>query len=90
MEKKTFIIKGLHCASCVYATEQALKKIKGVKEAVVNLATSQATIEAENKIANEQIAKAIESVGYRAVFPKSEKTDFDEQKKKSNLKNFYF
>ncbi len=90
MEKKTFIIKGLHCASCVYTTEQALKKIKGVKKAVVNLATSQATLETENKITNEQITKVIESVGYQAVFPRSENnTNFDEQKKEQ-LKELLF
>ncbi|MBI2034270.1 MAG: cation transporter, partial [Candidatus Levybacteria bacterium] len=42
--KKAFPIKGMHCASCVKVTERALKKVPGVKEAVVNLATEKATV----------------------------------------------
>src|SRR3989344_5218410 len=42
--KKTFPIKGIHCASCVYTTEKALKNTPGVKDAVVNLATTKATV----------------------------------------------
>ncbi len=42
--KKSYSIKGMHCASCVRVTERALKKVPGVKEAVVNLATAKAMV----------------------------------------------
>ena len=39
MIKKTYEVKGMHCASCVRVLERALKKVNGVSEANVNLAT---------------------------------------------------
>jgi len=68
MKKIEFFIKGMHCASCVYVNEEALKKIPGVKNAVVNLATGKANIEVEKEIDLNLVKKAIDSVGYQAVF----------------------
>lgn len=63
--KKSFVIKGMHCASCVYTNEKALKAIPGVKDAVVNLATQKATVEYDHsKVTDSDFKKAIESVGY--------------------------
>ena len=42
--KKTFSIKGMHCASCVLVIEKSLKNIEGVSDASVNLMTEKATI----------------------------------------------
>jgi Cu+-exporting ATPase len=67
MIKKTFAIKGMHCASCVYVNEEALKKIPGVVEAVVNLANGKAVITAEKEIDFEEIKKAVEAVGYQVI-----------------------
>jgi Cu+-exporting ATPase len=66
--KQQFYIKGLHCASCVYTTEKALKTIPGVKEAVVNLATGNAVIESKEKIDNLKIKDVIKDIGYQAIF----------------------
>jgi Cu+-exporting ATPase len=86
MIKKTFFIKGMHCASCVYVNEQALKKITGVKEAVVNLATGKATIIAEKEVDFEKIKKAVEGVGYQVIFEKEKKEDLEEIMKKEKEK----
>jgi len=80
MKKIEFFIKGMHCASCVYVNEEALKKIKGVKNAVVNLATSKATIEIEDDVDLNLIRKTIESIGYQAIF--DEEKNLDEKIKK--------
>jgi len=66
--KKQFYIKGLHCASCVYTTEKALKTIPGVSSAVVNLATGNAVVESNGKIDDIQIKNVIKESGYQAVF----------------------
>ena len=42
--KKTFNVKGMHCASCVRVIERTLQKVEGVKDASVNLATNKATV----------------------------------------------
>jgi len=75
MKKIEFFIKGMHCASCVYVNEQALKKIAGVKNVVVNLATIKATIETEGQVDLNLIKKAVEEVGYQAVFEEEKSLD---------------
>ena len=63
--KKSFPIKGMHCASCVRVTERALKKTPGVKDAVVNLATAKATITYDTDTCTpEQMAGSIAKTGY--------------------------
>lgn len=66
--KKTYPIKGMHCASCVNLIEKSLKKTPGVNDAVVNLATEKATVTYdENECNEEQIATAVSNVGYEVV-----------------------
>lgn len=63
--KKTFSVKGMHCASCVRVTERALKKTLGVRDAVVNLATAKATVTYEKDTCTpEQMAESIAKTGY--------------------------
>lgn len=45
MERATFNISGMHCASCAVNIEQFLEKIEGVKKIVVNFATEKAYID---------------------------------------------
>ncbi|MEK7597289.1 MAG: heavy metal translocating P-type ATPase [Patescibacteria group bacterium] len=73
MNKQTFAIKGMHCASCVYTNEKALKAIPGVTEAVVNLTTGKATLTSEQPVETNKILDAVASVGYQAMFPSSAK-----------------
>src|SRR3989344_337355 len=88
--KKSFPIKGMHCASCVRVTERALKKTLGVKDAVINLATAKATVtyDADN-CTPEQLAESIAKTGYTLEL--EEKTDaaIKEEKRKEllNLRN---
>src|SRR6185369_9212479 len=78
--KKTFSIKGIHCASCVKVLERALSKVTGIKEANVNLATEQATvIYDENVCTTEQMESAVAGVGYQAMVD-GEALDEDKQK----------
>ncbi len=66
--KQTYPIKGMHCASCVNVIEKSLKRTPGVKEAVVNLATEQATVTFESdQCTNDEIASAVAKVGYTAI-----------------------
>ena len=45
--KKKFKITDLDCANCAAKTENAIKKIDGVKEATVSFMTQKLTIEAD-------------------------------------------
>lgn len=82
MSKQTFAIKGMHCASCVYTNEKALKAIPGVKSAVVNLATGKGTIISGGTIDSRLIHDAVKSVGYEALFEASEVLDDKIKKEK--------
>jgi len=66
--KKTLAVKGMHCASCVVLIEQSLRKVPGVAEANVNLATNKATITYDPEKATEHdLAKAVADTGYEAM-----------------------
>lgn len=66
----TFPLEGMHCASCVVRNEDALKKVPGVTDASVNFALKQATVTFDEAVAQpEAFAKAVESIGYKAVLP---------------------
>ncbi|MBC7821458.1 MAG: cation-translocating P-type ATPase, partial [Planctomycetaceae bacterium] len=58
-------IEGMHCASCVARVESALRKLPGVIDAAVNLATNEARIQHADDPPSEVIS-AVEAVGYRA------------------------
>ncbi len=75
MNKQTFAIKGMHCASCVYTNEKALKAIPGVTEAVVNLASGKATLTTNSIVEKNKITDAVKSVGYQAMFEEKESLD---------------
>ncbi|HET8727028.1 MAG TPA: heavy metal translocating P-type ATPase [Alphaproteobacteria bacterium] len=57
-------IEGMTCASCVGRVENALKKVPGVAEAAVNLATERAHVAGHAVEAND-LAAAVERAGYR-------------------------
>jgi P-type Cu+ transporter len=42
--RATLTLEGMTCASCAMRIEKGLKKVPGIKDASVNLATEQATV----------------------------------------------
>lgn len=67
LKKTTFGISGMHCASCATNIENTLRKLKGIKSANVNFATSKATIEYdETKIKESNFSDEIKKLGYSA------------------------
>ena len=65
-ETLEFAIEGMTCASCVGRVEKALQAVPGVQDAVVNLATERARVEAVGVLPGALIA-AVEKAGYRAT-----------------------
>jgi len=65
-ESKRFSIpiEGMSCASCVGRVENALAKIDGVTLVEVNLATEQATINADERVNSREVVETIQKVGY--------------------------
>lgn len=61
-------IEGMTCAACVARVERALKRVEGVEEAVVNLATESATVRADlGAVRLERLLEAVEVAGYKAA-----------------------
>lgn len=82
VENKEVIIPigGMTCASCVKAVERAVKKIDGVKNIQVNLATEKASISYESgKVKLYEIKGAIEKAGFKVLEMES-KQSIDEDK----------
>jgi Cu+-exporting ATPase len=64
-EQVTLPIKGMTCASCVSHVQRALSHTEGVSEAVVNLATEQATVRfAPELVSLERLGQAVRDAGY--------------------------
>ena len=60
-------VAGMTCASCVGRVERALKKVPGVIEAEVNLATERARVTTTGSVGVEQLAAAVQAAGYEAT-----------------------
>jgi len=60
----TLPVQGMTCASCVARVEKALRRVDGVVDANVNLATESATVELEAGASQQAVAMAIENAGY--------------------------
>ncbi|UBM10926.1 heavy metal translocating P-type ATPase [Cupriavidus metallidurans] len=57
-------VEGMTCASCVRRVETALAKVPGVHDVAVNLATEQATLQADSPEVLNAAAKAVADAGY--------------------------
>jgi P-type Cu+ transporter len=68
ISRAVFAIDGMTCASCAMRIEKGLKKVQGVKDANVNLATEQATVTYDSAHTGvEQMILKVETVGYTAT-----------------------
>ncbi len=82
METCTLELTGIHCASCVGRVERFLKKVPGVEEAAVNLATNRAFVAFDPAQAQPAaLVAAVEKAGYGAApasaVPKAEETGWN-------------
>jgi P-type Cu+ transporter len=59
-------IEGMSCASCVGRVEKALRKVDGVIDASVNLATESAHLRIAAGLQDERLTAAVEAAGYHA------------------------
>jgi Cu+-exporting ATPase len=68
VSQATFAIEGMTCASCSMRVEKGLKKVPGVTDAQVNLATEKATVTYDcTQTGVEQMVQKVEAVGYKAI-----------------------
>ncbi len=91
MITKTLKIEGMTCAVCAKTVEKTCKKLEGVVEANINLATERLNISFDpSKVNISNIKKAIEKAGYKAIGLET-KVDIDKEKEMKLLwKKFVF
>ena len=77
------------CASCSKAVERATRKLDGVVEANVNLATEKLSISYDpSELRYSDIKKAIEKAGYKAVEEETA-VDTDKERKEHEIKSLW-
>ena len=65
MEKKEFLVGGMHCNSCAQLIEIGLQDLQGLKTVKVDFSSERATVEFDGKKTSErEIIKAITEAGY--------------------------
>ncbi|OIU68682.1 heavy metal translocating P-type ATPase [Rossellomorea aquimaris] len=92
MEKKTFSVSGMTCASCVQSVEKTVGKLDGVKRSSVNLTTEKLVIEFDpSVVTSSDIKKAVSDVGYEAQedMEKEDKAEEDRDKKEQHIKHMW-
>ncbi|MFE2414135.1 heavy-metal-associated domain-containing protein [Kitasatospora sp. NPDC059408] len=65
--RAVFQVQGMTCGHCVSSVTAELKKIDGVTDVAVDLATGRVTVEATAPLADEAVAAAIDEAGYDLV-----------------------
>jgi len=70
-----FPVEGMTCASCVNRIERYLRKVDGVEEASVNLATESASVRFDpGRVSLDDLGRAVEAAGYEARLDQAERT----------------
>lgn len=79
-KSETYQIEGMTCASCVTRVEKALKKVEGVENAVVNLASEKVTLHFDDTKTNINLfEKAVEDAGYKLIVTNKENEKISEE-----------
>lgn len=83
---KTLKIEGMTCASCAKTVERVTRKLEGVIEANVNIATEKLSISYEpSKVKIIDIKKSVEKAGYKAI-EEENTVDTDKERKEKEIK----
>lgn len=78
MKTEKFDINGMTCSACVAHVEKSVRKLQGIDNVQVNLLSNNMIVSYEpNIIASQEICKAVENAGYKAVgaIDNTQKTD---------------
>ena len=86
-DKKTYAVKGMHCASCVRVLEKAIGAVDGVSSVVVNLATEKAAVSFSKKVEEGKIYDAVQKVGYALGIVNEDTEKMEKQKELTALRN---
>ncbi|WP_316520021.1 heavy-metal-associated domain-containing protein [Kitasatospora brasiliensis] len=66
-QTSVFQVKGMTCGHCVSSVTTELKKLDGVNDVAVDLATGQVTVGSTQALADSDVAAAIDEAGYDLI-----------------------
>lgn len=82
MKQECYDITGMTCASCSAAVERVTRKMDGVEESNVNLATNKMTITYdEKKVSQEDIIQRVEKAGFGAQLEQIKEKEQEKEEK---------
>lgn len=89
MKKQTFAIEGMSCSACAAKIEKAVRQLKGVETATVNLLQNKMQVQYDPQLLSEDnIIQTITDLGYKALpynhFPQASRSPSLEQAKMVN------
>ncbi|HCC22896.1 TPA: heavy metal translocating P-type ATPase [Candidatus Falkowbacteria bacterium] len=88
-QSASFIISGMHCASCALIIEKKLKTVPGVKEANVNFNAEKArVIFNANQSSVDDLMTAVKAAGYKAEVADTADPDAEKKRKEAEIKNY--
>ncbi|HEX8549435.1 MAG TPA: heavy metal translocating P-type ATPase, partial [Cytophagaceae bacterium] len=88
LEKKTFQVKGMTCASCAVSVESMLGNTKGVKKATVNYGNQTSYVEFDPEVVgSDEFLKVVDSIGYELV-PEETYNEAEEEAEKERKYKF--
>ena len=79
-------ISGMTCASCVAHVGRALRKVRGVTDATVNLATERASVTHDPDLDLGSLIGAVEQAGYAAAAVRDRTTDEDARRRDGEIR----
>ncbi len=89
-KKITLSLFGMHCSSCAGVIEKSLKKVDGVVDARVNFAAEKAMVSFDlMKVKEENLIKAVERTGYRAVVSDPNNTKEETEKQQAQIGGYF-
>jgi copper ion binding protein len=65
MATSTYAVTGMTCEHCVRAVTEEVRRIQGVADVTVDLATGALTISSSQPIEEAAVAEAVEEAGYQ-------------------------
>lgn len=78
--KKTYLVEGMHCASCANSIESALSHMDGIKTVSVNLASDKVTFTYDGDLVKlREVKELLDDIGYKLV-EEAEQVDDDDIK----------
>ncbi|MDR1839805.1 MAG: heavy metal translocating P-type ATPase, partial [Treponema sp.] len=87
MQTETLSIGGMTCAACSARVEKAIRKLEGVENAIVNLATEKAKVVYDAKVLRlSTIKEAVTKAGYQIIEVSKNIIDEDKLRKEREIK----